>query len=105
MPKPKRKNPFYVALLVVGTLFAVTACAYTATTVRGMSPLPHHDSAGDTFFGKYGFTIMVVELAVLGVLTFAAILTDDYWTAPAAATGAAKNQDESAAARDAAVGP
>jgi len=78
MPKRKPKNPFYVSLMVVGTLFALTACAYGVMTVRAgqVSEL----SAGDRFFDAYGMWLMAVELTLLTILTFAAIATDDYWT-------------------------
>jgi hypothetical protein len=77
MSQPKVKNPFYLLLLVVGTLFAITACGYGAMTVRMIEP--HAFTAGDRFFDTYGLWLMVGELGVLAVLTFLAIGTDDYW--------------------------
>ena len=78
MAKKKPKNPFYVLLMVVGTMFALTALPYSFMTVR-MSQ-PHEVSQGDLFFDTYGMWIMGAELTLLAVLTFAAIGTDDYWT-------------------------
>lgn len=78
MPKPKAKNPFYILLMIVGTLFALTACGYGAMTVR-MSQ-PHAISPGDRFFDAYGLWLMVGELLLLTALTFLAIGTDNYWT-------------------------
>ena len=77
MSQPKVKNPFYILLLVVGTLFAITACGYGAMTVRMIEP--HAFTAGDQFFDRYGLWLMVGELGVLTALTFLAIGTDDYW--------------------------
>lgn len=90
MANKKSKNPFYVLLLVVGTMFALTASAYGVMTVR-MSH-PHVISSGDRFFDAYGMWIMAAELTVLTLLTFAAIATDDYWTRGAAGAAAAKTR-------------
>ncbi len=78
MPKTKPKNPLFILLLIVGTIFALTACGYGAMAVR-MSRTDQL-TAGDQFFDAYGMWIMLGELAALTILTFAAILTDDYWT-------------------------
>jgi hypothetical protein len=79
MPQAKAQNPFYLLLLPVGVLFAVTACAYGVMTVRGLDP---HQVAEGGLLGimrQHGLIIMVVELSLLGALTVAAIGTDDYW--------------------------
>ena len=79
---PKRKNPFYILLLIVGTAFGITAFAYMLMTVR-MGDVAE-SSAGalffDQFFDQYGLWLMGGELTLLTLLTFAAIATDDYWT-------------------------
>ena len=79
MPQPKPTNPFYAALLVVGVVFAVTACAYCVMTVRGLDPQVNQQGLMG-LMNEHGLVIMVVELVALGVLTFAAIGTDEYWT-------------------------
>jgi hypothetical protein len=89
MSKPKVKNPFYVLLLVVGTLFALTACGYGAMTVRMIEP--HEFTPGDRFFDTYGLWLMVGQLGLLAVLTFLAIGTDNYWVRRAEA----KHKEES----------
>lgn len=80
MPKPTPANPFYVLLLIVGVLFALTACAYFVMALRGASPelsaSPHRLIA---FLEKYGLTALIVELVVLAVATLGAIATDNYW--------------------------
>ena len=48
MPKRKRKNPFYILLLIVGTAFGITAFAYMLMTVR-MGDVAE-SSAGALFF-------------------------------------------------------
>jgi len=80
MPTRKPTNPFYLALVIVGVAFAVTACAYGVMTVRGLNP--HHGQEGGLIglMEQYGMVILVVELATLGALTFSAIASDDYWT-------------------------
>jgi hypothetical protein len=78
----KLKNPFYVLLMIVGTAFALTACGFTVMAVRMSRQLP--PGPGDEFFDAYGMWLMLAQLALLAVLTFAAIGTDDYWTRRAA---------------------
>ena len=78
MTKRKPKNPFYILLMIVGTAFALTACAYGVMTVR-MGQVAAA-TPGDAFFDKYGMWLMGGELTLLTLLTFAAIGTDDYWT-------------------------
>ena len=80
-------NPFYVLLLLAGTVFLVTALAYGVMTVRLSRP---GGSAGDSnpalmqFMRQRGGTLLLAELAALGALTVAAITTDDYWERRAA---------------------
>src|SRR5690348_11775053 len=38
MPQSKPINPFYIASLPAGIVFAITACAYVVMTVRGSDP-------------------------------------------------------------------
>ena len=79
MPQQKPVNPFYVALVPAGIVFAVTACAYGVMTVRGLDP---HHAANDgliRLMEQRGLVILVVELSLLAVLTVAAIGTDDFW--------------------------
>ena len=79
MPQVKPTNPFYLVLLVVGAVFAITACAYCVMMVRGLQPRP--DEVGLMgLMSQHGLIIMVAELGLLGLLTIAAIATDDYWT-------------------------
>ena len=78
MPQKNLTNPFYIVLLAVGAIFAITACAYCVMTVRGLEPRP--DEVGLMgLMSQHGLTILIVELVVLGLLTVAAISTDGYW--------------------------
>ena len=78
------KNPFYALLIVVGSLFAITAFAYGVMTLHavrtvanmGPSQLQHPLLA---WFKEYGSLAFLVQLGILGALTFAAIGTDSYW--------------------------
>ena len=77
MPQKKPKNPFYILLMVVGTAFALTVCAYGVMMVRmGQATTM---TSSDQFFDAYGLWIMGVQLTLLTLLTFAAIGSDDYW--------------------------
>lgn len=88
-------NPFYSLLVVVGVVFAMTACAYGVMTVRKLrspqQPDPHPLVEA---LDEHGFTVLMTELAVLATMTFAAMGTDSYWirraekSASAAAAGA-----------------
>jgi hypothetical protein len=89
MAKPKKTvNPFYPVLLVIGFVFAVTACAYGVMAVKMVSPAQVMAAAPEgvfvAFLDQHGMTLLLSELAVLAVVTFAAIGTDDYWTRRAA---------------------
>jgi hypothetical protein len=72
-------NPFYVAVLPVGTLFAVTACAYLVMTMLGLDPQHVEPTGLVRLMDRHGIVIMLAELALLGLLTVAAIATDDFW--------------------------
>ncbi|HAY81947.1 MAG TPA: hypothetical protein DCY79_19260 [Planctomycetaceae bacterium] len=84
MASKKINNPFYFLLVIVGCAFALTACAYfvMTTMARDATTWQEVDSGGPlmAWMDQYGFTLMVVELALLAVFTFAAIATDEYWT-------------------------
>ena len=80
----RRPNPFYVLLVVVGALFAVTAIAYgvmAVVDVRASAQMSPVDSTHPllAWLRSHGTTALLVELAVLAVLTCAAIGTDSYW--------------------------
>ena len=80
MPSPnKPANPFYLALCVVGMAFATTACAYGVLIVLKQDPRRSADSPFMQFLDQRGLTILLVELALLGAFTVAAIGTEDYW--------------------------
>ena len=82
-------------LVLVGLVFAVTACGFAMMMVRDMNPIAEleADSGGDfmQLFQQYGFLALMVELAVLALATFGAIATDEMWTdrttSPAAVPG------------------
>ena len=89
-------NPFYVMLLIVGTVFAITACAYGVMTVQLMqlgqmpptgfgelgAPMAFPTSGNSLieFLDAHGFQLMMWELGLLAVATVAAIGTDEFWT-------------------------
>ncbi len=95
--KPSRvANPFYSLLVVVGVAFAITACAYGVMTVKMLQPAgvaEVRESASGLlpFLDKHGLQLLLSELGVLALLTFAAIGTDDYWIARAKAKFPSEN--------------
>lgn len=73
-------NPFYAALVVVGLAFALTTCAYTVMSFRELDPFAPEEEGLIALMKNRGLVILLVELGLLGVLTVAAIGSDDYWT-------------------------
>ncbi|MDG2206315.1 MAG: hypothetical protein P8K78_00265 [Pirellulales bacterium] len=80
--KSKIKNPFYALLVLVGVAFVVTASAYGVMTVRGTDrSLPESPQTGILgFMDRYGNWVLTVEVVLLGVLTVAAMGTDQLET-------------------------
>jgi hypothetical protein len=72
-------NPFYAALVAVGIVFAVTACAYGVMTVRLLDPRAADDGGMIAWMNEHGLKLFVGELGLLAILTVAAISTDDYF--------------------------
>lgn len=72
-------NPFYVALLVMAAVFAVTGAAY-ALWLAGV--FEDAEQAGHPlvlFLRTSGERWLLIELAVIAVLTFASLATDEWW--------------------------
>lgn len=70
--------------MVAGTAFALTACAYGVMTVKMLDPTKLGADEQTQFFVKFmdehGVNIMLVELGLLAICTFAAIGTDGFWS-------------------------
>lgn len=101
--KRKAFNPFYGVLVVVGTLFALTACGYGAMTVQLLDPAraiaaQEEQPASVRFFDTYGMPLMAAELALLALATVGAIGTDDYWTRRAEARHSPSTREDQHAA-------
>jgi hypothetical protein len=79
VPRRKPVNPFYAVLVVAGVTFALTATMYGVMTVRGLDARAADQQGIIPFMQQHGLTMMIIELVVLAILTFAAIGTDDYW--------------------------
>lgn len=94
--QPRKKaaisNPFYAVLVVVGTVFVITACAYGMMAFRAVAPQLPADNAQQHpllhFMDAYGSRLLMIEIGLLAFATFAAIGTDDYWTRRGAVRGA-----------------
>jgi hypothetical protein len=80
MPQRQPPNPFYVAALPVGVIFLITACSYVVMAYHGLDPHHRQTSGLIGLMDKHGVAILIGELALLAVLTVAAISTDGYWT-------------------------
>lgn len=80
----QRTNPLYLPTVAVGIVFAVTAFAYCVMTLSMIQPLSAErvrEEGGGllSVLDRHGTAILVGEIAVLAVLTFTAIGTDEYW--------------------------
>ena len=111
MAKHSGINPFYVLLVIVGTAFCVTTFAYGVMAFRAAHGNEASHSVDEVhpllkFVDRNGFSLMVVELGLLGLFTVAAIATDQFWSArraatrPAAAGPAAPSATEAAADKE-----
>ncbi|MBL8828988.1 MAG: hypothetical protein JNM18_18550 [Planctomycetaceae bacterium] len=82
MAKSKRgSNPFYAIVVFLGIAFSVTACAYGVMAFRA---LRGRDDAGVKsalleFLDQHGEKLLIAEVLLLGLATFGAIKTDNYW--------------------------
>jgi hypothetical protein len=86
MPAKKPINPFYVLLIPAGLAFAVTAFAYGFMAFQAVNAVRAEAGrhAGHPLFlwlRAHGNAALMIELAVLAVLTVAAIATDKWWDA------------------------
>ena len=86
MGRRKPVNPFYVLLVIAGVVFCLTATAYGVMTVQGLHPeRAAEQSEGGrhmlVWLDEHGAGLLMGELAVLAVFTFAAIGTDNFWSA------------------------
>src|SRR3954447_2443795 len=84
MPAKKRLNPFYALLIPTGLAFVVTAFAYGFMAFQAVNAVRAEAgrNAGHPLFvwlNQHGDRALLVELAVLAALTFAAIGTDRWW--------------------------
>jgi hypothetical protein len=84
MPATKRRNPFYILLVPVGVAFVVTAFAYGFMAFQAVNAT--RAEAGRyvshplfQWLRAHGDATMLIELAVLAVLTVAAIAADSWF--------------------------
>lgn len=78
-------NPFYFLSLLVGTAFSITAMAYGVMAIRGSrgADVPTSEAGQRLlkWLDQSGPRVLIIQVALLAVLTFAAIYSDDYWMA------------------------
>ena len=94
----KSANPFYALLILAGLTFVVTAAAYGVMAVResraAVTGEPVAEHALMKWMHEHGNTALLTELAILGVCTFGAIGTDEFWQRRAAAQQASIKQSQ-----------
>ena len=96
MSAKKWKNPFYTLLLPVGAAFCITGFAYGLMAFQEVNAgrAAIEQSAEHPLFQwlqSHGTTAMLIELALLAVLTVGAIATDSWWIDDVADVG---NEDK-----------
>jgi hypothetical protein len=79
MARKKPLNPFFAALLPIGVVFALTACAFVVMMMQRNDPRQPEASGLVALMSRHGIAIISAELAALAVLTVAAIGSDDFW--------------------------
>lgn len=88
-------NPFYVLLVIVGTAFCLTACAYGLMAMRSLRPERNFATSAPTggssavvpaeshqlmkFMERHGNRLLLIEIGLLAAASFAAMATDGYW--------------------------
>ena len=75
-------KPFNILVMLSGTAFAITACAFAVMTVREMDPSAATGAEPDglmAWMSQHGFSAMLWQLGLLGVFSVAAIATDEFW--------------------------
>lgn len=88
MPQPKPFNPFYFLLAVVGVAFCVSASAFGLMTLRQsrapqavlLEEGPNEVHPLMKLMDQHGMKILLGELGVLAVFSFAAMATDQVHT-------------------------
>lgn len=93
----KWKNPFYALLIPFGVVFCVTSFAYGLMAFQQVNAVPstvshHADHPLYAWLRSHGSMAVLVELAILAVLTVGAIATDSWWTGRG--TSSASDSDE-----------
>jgi len=81
----KWKNPFYLLLIPVGAVFCITGFAYGLMAFQAVNgDASAIESTTDhplfAWLRTHGSNAMLIELAILAVLTVGAISTDSWWT-------------------------
>jgi hypothetical protein len=80
----KRKepiNPFYVLCGIAGFVFVITACSYTYLMLQSNGGVQFTDPSQPQhplmqLLALHGTTVLVVEVAALATVSFAAIMLD-----------------------------
>ena len=73
-------NPFYVLLIIAAILFVITVCAYFTMALREAHGAVAGTHGLTALLARYGLSLLIAELVLLGLATFGAIATDDYFS-------------------------
>src|SRR5207237_9209772 len=87
-----RPNPFYVLLMLVSTLFVITALGYLVgpyverQAAEGRAPAPASRALAG-WFERKGVVALAIEFAAMTVFAILAMATDRYFAPSKATTG------------------
>jgi hypothetical protein len=71
-------NPFYILVVVLGVVFAITSCAYGTMAYRAIAPAADRNVGQGlmAFLDRYGVQALAVELTFLALAAFGAMGLD-----------------------------
>ena len=77
--KKKKRNPFYPLLILLGIVFVISASTYGVMAIRGTdrSEAISNETGLMGFMDQHGDWLLIIEVVLLGLLTVAAIGTDE----------------------------
>ncbi len=75
-------NLFYILVVLLGVVFAITSCAYGTMAYRAIAPAADRDVGQGlmAFLDRYGIQALAVELTFLAAAAFGAMGLDQYRT-------------------------
>ena len=92
-------NPFYLLVLLLGVVFAITSCAYGTMAYRAIAPAAGSEDGQGlmAFLDRYGVLALGGELVLLGAAALGAMGLDQWRTRQNDARGGSRTEPETEA--------